>query len=66
MPSSALALKKKGLRLLYDDDLVARMKFSTGPEEKGIETDAREDYDFVAGSSALALKKKGLRPALGA
>ena len=35
---SALALKKKGLRLGERLGVPARSLFSTGPEEKGIET----------------------------
>ena len=35
---SALALKKKGLRPWSISDSRARRRFSTGPEEKGIET----------------------------
>ena len=36
--------------------------FSTGPEEKGIETKGDDGAFVVLTCSALALKKKGLRP----
>ena len=36
--------------------------FSTGPEEKGIETRMRAPKPSLPVRSALALKKKGLRP----
>ena len=57
---SALALKKKGLRLGERLGVPARSLFSTGPEEKGIETFLGAfSRPFLR--SALALKKKGLR-----
>ena len=59
---SALALKKKGLRQELDWHTVRSHSFSTGPEEKGIETSDRDDQSHPR-RSALALKKKGLRHA---
>ena len=45
-------------------EIVARgvAQFSTGPEEKGIETSRLAAIVSSEASSALALKKKGLRP----
>ena len=58
---SALALKKKGLRPVAHKRTRAVYRFSTGPEEKGIETIRQLVANLDCTCSALALKKKGLR-----